>query len=234
MRRALRSLSIVLIVAGVLLVADAGLTVAWQEPLSAVLAQRSQGQLSRQLDRISIAAPTPVAQRALRALRTSKRRIAYAARALRRSTPDGAAIGRIVLPTLHKRFVMVNGDSAPDLRKGPGVYPETPLPGQGGTTGIAGHRTTYLAPFRDIDKLKRDDRIELQMPYGTFTYAVQRLKIVQPDDLSVIRPVGYERIVLTACYPLYSAAQRIVAFARLVKVVPARRIADAGTPSSGR
>jgi sortase A len=224
----------VLIAAGVLLIADAVVTVAWQEPLSAVLAQRSQHRLAKQLDELDQAVPSAVQQRTLRRLRTDDRRIAFAARALRRSTPTGGALGRIVLPTLHRSYVMVNGTDTASLRKGPGVYPETPMPGAGGTTGIAGHRTTYLAPFRTINDLEHGDHIVLEMPYATLTYAVQRLKIVQPDDLSVIKPVGYQRVVLTACNPLYSAAQRIVAFARLVKAVPSRRIADVGATSSGR
>ncbi|UGS39274.1 sortase [Capillimicrobium parvum] len=225
MRRSLRFLSTVLIVAGVLLVADALVTVLWQEPISAVIAQRSQSELRKDLDQLADAGPTPVQARALRSLPTTERRLAYAARELRRRTAEGDALGRIVLPTLDKRFVMVAGDAPADLRKGPGVYPDTPLPGTGATTAIAGHRTTYLAPFRNLDDLDRGDQIRLEMPYGDFTYVVERRQIVQPDDVSVIRRTGYERVVLTACHPLYSAAQRIVVSARLVRVVPSRRIA---------
>jgi sortase A len=226
-RGALRSLSTVLIVAGVLLIADAIVAVTWQEPVSAFLAQRSQSRLADQLDELRERPPTRVDEKALASLPTQSRRIKYAARQLRRQTPAGGALGRIVLTSLDKDFVMVDGDDPASLRKGPGIYPDTPMPGEGGTTGIAGHRTTYLAPFRDIDSLERGDRIELEMPYGRFTYVVQGTEIVAPDDLSVIEPVGYERIVLTACHPLYSAAERIVAYAKLAKVDPARRISDA-------
>lgn len=228
MRRALRFASTVLIVAGVALVADALVTVLWQEPVSAIIAQRNQSELRAQLDQLSAARPTPLQQRALRSLPNTERRLAYAARELRRTTAEGDALGRIVLPTLGQRFVIVAGDEPADLRKGPGVYPDTPLPGVGGTTAIAGHRTTYLAPFRHLDDLDRGDEIRLEMPYGDFTYRVESRRIVEPGDVSVIRPVGYERVVLTACHPLYSAAQRIVVSARLSKVVPARRIARAG------
>jgi len=228
MRRALRFASTVLIVAGVALVADALVTVLWQEPVSAIIAQRNQSELRAQLDQLSAAGPTPLQQRALRSLPNTERRLAYAARELRRTTVEGDALGRIVLPTLGKRFVIVAGDEPADLRKGPGVYPDTPLPGVGGTTAIAGHRTTYLAPFRNLDDLDRGDEVRLEMPYGDFTYRVESRRIVEPGDVSVIRPVGYERVVLTACHPLYSAAQRIVVSARLSKVVPARRIARAG------
>ncbi len=85
---------------------------------------------------------------------------------------------------------------------------------------IAGHRTTYLAPFRHIDALKSGDRISLKMPYGLFTYVVQYRKIVLPTALWVTKNVGYDRLVLSACNPLYSAAQRIIVFARLQGVQP--------------
>jgi len=221
MRRLLRSLSTVLIVAGVLLIADAAATVVWQEPLSAIMAARSQAELSDQLDELQERTLAPADRRAIEALPSTERRIAFAARRLRERTAEGDALGRIVLPTLDKDFVVVAGDDPASLRKGPGVYPETPLPGQGGTTAVAGHRTTYLAPFRDLDDLRRGDHVRMEMPYGTFTYAVQGTEIVKPDDVSVIDPVGYERLVLTACHPLYSAAERIVVSARLVKVEPA-------------
>ena len=80
---------------------------------------------------------------------------------------------------------------------------------------IAGHRTTYGAPFRNVDKLDPGDRIELRMPYGRFTYRVERTKIVPPTELSVTDRVAHDRLVLSACHPLYSAAQRIIVFARL-------------------
>ena len=115
-------------------------------------------------------------------------------------------------------FVVVQGTDSASLRKGPGHYPSTTFPGLPGTVAIAGHRTTYLAPFRDVDELKHSDRILLTMPYGRFTYAVQRTQIVKPTALWVTRDVGYQRLVLSACHPLYSAAERIIVFARLQHV----------------
>jgi sortase A len=96
------------------------------------------------------------------------------------------------------------------------------MPGDRGTTAIAGHRTTYGAPFRHIDELKKGDKITLDLPYGRFVYHVEKLKIVDDQDLSVLKRVGYDRLVLSACHPLYSAAQRIIAFSRLVRKEPAR------------
>ncbi len=109
---------------------------------------------------------------------------------------------------------VVEGTDTGSLRKGPGHYPETPLPGDPGTTAIAGHRTTYGAPFRRIDQLRRGEPITLDMPDGRFVYRVERTKIVDDQDLSVLDEVGYQRLVLSACHPLYSAAQRVIVFAR--------------------
>jgi sortase A len=127
-----------------------------------------------------------------------------------------------VFPTLDRHYVLVNGDDSGDLRKGPGLYEKTPFPGQGGTTAIAGHRTTYLAPFRHINDLHPGDRIRIEMPYGTYTYAVTGQRIVRPEDVDVVNRPG-PGLVLTACHPVYSAKQRIVVFARQVGFTPNRR-----------
>lgn len=219
MRRTLRAISTVLIVAGVLMIADAGITLAWQEPVSALLARIEQNKLSGQLDKIEAAPPTRVQQRVLRALDTQRRRIAFLAREARRTAQTGDPIGRIAIPQIGVDFVVVQGTDSATLRKGPGHYPSTTFPGLPGTVAIAGHRTTYLAPFRKVDEFKHGDRIVLTMPYGRFTYAVERTQIVDPKALWVTRDVGYQRLVLSACHPLYSAAQRIIVFARLQRVV---------------
>jgi sortase A len=120
-------------------------------------------------------------------------------------------------------FVIVNGTSTSALESGPGVYPETVFPGRGGTTAIAGHRTTYLAPFRHIDELRRGNRILLYMPYAHFTYRVIRSAIVSPYDVhAAVDYVGYSRLVLSACTPLFSADKRILVFARLERTTPVR------------
>jgi sortase A len=226
-RSALRALSTVLIVAGALLLIDAGLTLVWQEPVSAFLAHRDQARLAKQLKTLQAAPPTGIEQRALAALRDARERMAFLARTMRRRSPEGAAVGRIRIPHIGANFVLVNGTSHDDLTKGPGVYPQTPFPGVPGTTAIAGHRTTYLAPFRHIDELKPGDHIVVEMPYGRFTYAVQRHIIVDPTAVWVIRrnsehgpDTHYSRLILSACNPLYSAAQRIIVIARLIRSEP--------------
>ena len=109
------------------------------------------------------------------------------------------------------------GDRRGRSAEGPGPLPGNPLPGLHGTVGIAGHRTTYLAPFRHIDSVEKGDRIYLEMPYAKFTYGVQKTEIVDPTDVQIVHPVGYERLVLSACHPLYSAEHRYIVFARMIR-----------------
>jgi sortase A len=217
-RSILRGVSTVLIAAGALMLIDAALTVAWQEPVTALIAKLRQQQLGDDLNKLEQAGPTPVEQRALDHLHTDRQRIAFLARSLRRRLNDGDAAGRIRIRKIHASFVIVKGTDPAVLRKGPGIYDHTPFPGARGTTGIAGHRTTYLAPFRHIDELKPGDDIEIDMPYATFHYRVQHRQIVKPDSVWIIRRMPYDRLVLSACHPLYSAAQRLVVFARLASV----------------
>jgi sortase A len=138
----------------------------------------------------------------------------------------GEAIGRIVIPSIGLNVVLVQGTDTSSLQRGPGHYTlanaeelaqgdGSAFPGQGKTMGIAGHRTTYLAPFRRIDEIQPGDEITLQMPYATFTYTVTKHEIVGPDAVEIVENVGYDQVVLTACHPLYSAAQRYAQFAKL-------------------
>ena len=219
-RRALRALSSVLIISGALLLADAGLTLAWQEPVSGAYAWIVQDSLGDDLRTLEDAAPDGLERRALRALEGDRRRMAFLARALKRRAGRGAAVGRIGIPAIDASFVLVDGSDAVSLRKGPGIYDETPFPGAPGTVAIAGHRTTYAAPLRDIDDMRPGDAVTVEMPYGRFSYEVQQTRIVEPSEVSVIRRVSYDRLVLSACHPLYSAAKRIVVFARLVQAEP--------------
>ncbi len=215
-RRALRSLSTVLIISGVLMLADAGLTLVWQEPLSAVYASIVQGGLNDDLRKLEAARANALDLAALRKLATEKRRMAFLARRLRADLDPGDAAGTIKIERIKLDKVIVHGSDPESLRKAPGIYDDVPFPGMPGTTAIAGHRTTYGAPFRKVDKIRRGDDVVIEMPYGTFTYEVEKTQIVKPTALEVIRRVSYDRLVLSACHPLYSAAKRIIVFARLV------------------
>ena len=119
---------------------------------------------------------------------------------------------------VHALLALVDRGCPPELAAR--ILAPVPLPGEPGTVGVAGHRTTYGAWFRHIDRLRPGDAVQMTMPYGRFTYRVERTRIVAPTALWVTRPVAYDRIILSACNPLYSAAQRIVVFARLVGAVP--------------
>jgi sortase A len=83
--------------------------------------------------------------------------------------------------------------------------------------GIAGHRTTYDAPFRRINELKRGNKIIFTLPHGRFTYSVEKTRIVDAGYQKAFVPQGKDMIVLTACHPLYSAAQRILVYGKLTK-----------------
>lgn len=190
-RAAVRFVASVMMVSGVLLIADAGVTLIWQEPISALVAQRNQAQLED-------------------ALADPPRRV------IERRPLPGDAIARIEIPAIGVSEYVVEGTGTGDLRKGPGHYPETPLPGERGTAAIAGHRTTYGAPFRKIDKLERGHVIHVETPNRRYTYRVTDNRIVDDQDLSVLDPVGYRQLILSACHPLYSAEQRVVVFARQV------------------
>jgi len=215
-KRTLRSLSTILIISGVLMLADAGLTLVWQEPVSAVYAKILQGGLGDDLRELELAKPSRLDLAALRKLATEKRRMAFLARRLRSDLDRGAAAGRLRIDRIKANYVLVNGTDPASLRKGPAIYDDVPFPGAPGTTAIAGHRTTYGAPFRRIDKVRKGDEVVVEMRYGTFTYEVEKTQIVKPTALEVIRRVSYDRLVLSACHPLYSAARRIIVFARLV------------------
>lgn len=229
--RGARALALFLIVAGVLVLVDAGVTLVWQEPLSALYALIAQDRLGGELRGVERAQPSAAERRTLASLADERERIAFLARELRGRAGDGSPVGRIVIPRIGASYVVVNGTDTEDLKSGPGIYAETNFPGIGGTTAIAGHRTTYLAPFRDINLLSRGNSILLDMPYGRFTYTVTGQRVVWPTDVSAaVAKVPYSRLVLSACTPLFSAEKRLLVYARLTRVVPegaARRLGGA-------
>jgi sortase A len=220
MRRLIRDVSSVLIISGLLLLVDAGVTLLWQEPVTAVIAMIKSGDINKRYESQNTAPLSMLDRHALISLRSLDQRVSFLARREARQVATGDAIGRIEIRKIGATFDVVQGTDSSSLEKGPGHYPSTAFPGLGQTVAIAGHRTTYLAPFRHIDALKSGDSIVLKMPYGRFTYVVQYRRIVQPTALWVTKDVGYDRLVLSACNPLYSAAQRIIVFARLQGVQP--------------
>jgi sortase A len=218
-RPVLRFVASVLITSGILMIADAGLTLAWQEPVSAYFAAREQGRLGDELD--AHAKQLADDRRLLAWIKDTRRRLERLGELERKRARTGRPVGRIKMRTLGREYVFVQGTDLTTLRKGPGHYPGTRFPGERGTVAIAGHRTTYGAPFRTVDDFKRGDHITLAMPYGTFTYAVEKVQVVGPNATWITKRVpGRNRLVLSACHPLYSAAKRIVVFAREIAARP--------------
>ncbi len=125
---------------------------------------------------------------------------------------EGDPIAQIRIPRIAVESIVVQGVSRADLRRGPGHYPDTPLPGQEGNAAIAGHRTTYGAPFGDLDQLEIGDRIFTRTAQGNFTYEVYDTVIVKPTEIQVLEPDQFRpaTLTLTTCNPKYSAAQRLV------------------------
>jgi sortase A len=214
---------------GVLVLAWLAFTM-WQgDPFTSLYTTYEQHQLASQLTStenrwakskaFSISAASRRATASARQLelaeRTKLEAVAYAS-----SLKDGDALGRIIIPRFGLNMVVVQGTTTSDLERGPGHYDAasgetTSLPGMGGVIGIAGHRTTFLHPFRHIDELKIGDKITVVMPYGTFRYTVERHEIVSSTDWSILKHQPFEELVLSACHPLYSASHRYVIFARL-------------------
>jgi sortase A len=212
----MRALPIVLLVIGVLLLAEAAITVLWKEPISALLTASGQSALGDDLEKMEQEADAEAAKNRKQMVRYQHR----AAVKLNRDAGTSKPIGRLRVPKIGLNMVVVQGvDEETSLTKGPGHYPQTPLPGQKGawTTGIAGHRTTYDAPFRRNNELKRGNKIIFTLPYGRFTYEVTKTRIVDAGYQKAFVPQGRDMIVLTACHPLYSAAQRILVYGKLTK-----------------
>jgi sortase A len=239
MRTLARRLGTALAVTGVLLVVYAAMVVFWRDPVTSIYTAYEQHEMSSQLSH-SFASWQKDARRDLGVKPTVKagthggatvsatessavvlrsvRRLALRFAAEERGH-TGRPLGRIGISRIGLSTIVVeNTDYWGSLSKGPGRYEEGSFPGLGRTTGIAGHRTTWAAPFRHIDSIRNGDPIVLHMPYGTFTYRVLRHRIVDNGDWSIMRAAGFDELVLSACHPLYSASHRYVVFARLVSV----------------
>jgi sortase A len=218
-RRAKRALLFAGVILGLVLITDGILTIVWQEPITALQQSRDQAVLRDDLQGLQrTLAAAPKVPRESAATRMRRQALTL----LRAPRTAGSALGSISIPGIGLKSVFVQATSHDALKKGPGHYKGTVLPGIDGTVGLAGHRTTYGAPFRRVDELHSGSRIILNMPYGRFTYKVTGTRITTPGDASsLVSHAGTRRLVLTACHPLYSAAKRIVVSARLVSSTPA-------------
>ena len=209
MRRLARIAAVAMITAGTVLLADVAATLLWKEPLSAAYAAIRQAQASDELDAVSASFIDDPEVADLRDRgEAGSRQAEQLADLFSERLRDGQPIGRISIPAIDAEHVVIQGTDEADLKLGPGHYPDSALPGQGRTVAIAGHRTTYGAPFNRIDDIDVGDPITMEMPYGRFSYVVTKTKIVDPTDTEIVEDRGRDRLVLTSCHPLYSAAQR--------------------------
>jgi sortase A len=211
--------------AGTLLIAASLLTLAWvvvvwrwQDPFTAIYTHFQQSRLARDYDRLASGyRPRLGPGRDLAAVRRS---VAAEAAAYRRTLRPGDPVGRLTIGRIGLDMVVVQGTGESELEKGPGHYAGSALPGSGHLVYVAGHRTTYLAPFARIDDIRTGDFVTFAVPYGTFTYRVSGHEIVPAADVAVLRDRGRELLRLQACHPRFFATHRYIVDARLVAVRP--------------
>ncbi len=222
MRRIARIVGTAMIVVGLCGIAWVVVVWQWQDPFTAIYTKYQQHQLAssfaRRFDDYRPPASTvPVARTSVAAERA---RVKKAAVAYRRALREGQPVGRMIVPRLGLKTIVVNGTSHDDLTRGPGRELHTFMPGEGELVYVAGHRTTYLAPFAHIDSLRRGDLVTFQLPYASFQYEITTHTIVPSDDLDVLRSRHKEVLALQACHPRFFATHRWIAYARLVRVTP--------------
>lgn len=189
----------------------------WKDPFTTTYTAYEQRRLETKLDATFkgwVARPEPVKQTG----RPAKADVSREARRFRLASEEGDAVARLEIPRLDLDAVIVNGTSSGDLRRGPGRHLETSMPGEDRLVYVAGHRTTFGAPFSDIDKLRRGDVILLGLPYASVKYRVTGHRIVDDNDLSVLESRGREELVLQACHPRFFASERYLVYARPMKL----------------
>jgi sortase A len=217
MRRAIRVTGLLMIAGGLLCLTWALVVWRWQDPFTGLYTWREQRRLSEQFDRRLAQWQAPARSSAAT---VSPGEIAREATSYRRAVRTGEAIGRIVIGRLGLSMIVVEGTDESSLEKGPGRDPRTYMPGENRLVYIAGHRTTYLAPFAHIDAIRTGDSIRLEVPYATFVYRATAHEIVPANALSRLRSPPHELLRLQACHPRFFASHRYLVDARLVRVEP--------------
>lgn len=218
MRGLARVVGTLMIVAGLGTLVWAFTVWKWQDPFTAVLNRQDQRALSQSLERrfeTFASRAKPVSSPTLRKTLTRN------ATRWRLELKRGEAVGRLRVPRLDLDAVIVNGTDTETLKRGPGRYLGSAVPGEGELVYVAGHRTTYGAPFSQIDKLRNGDRVYVDLPYATIGYRITGYRIVAATQLSVLKSKGYEQLALQACHPRFFATQRYIAYAKPVEITPA-------------
>ena len=206
-----------LTIAGVLTLLWALVVWQWQDPFTALYTTWKQHQLASQYDKRTSSFKPAISGDTQAAERAS---IAREAKSYRLNSARGEVIGRLRVPRMGVNMLLVNGTDHETLKKGPGRDLRTFMPGENRLVYIAGHRTTYLAPFSHIDSLRSGDRVTIEVPYATFIYSVTGHRIVKSTDLSVLRSPRHELVELQACHPRFFASHRYIAYAKLLRVEP--------------
>ena len=232
MARVLRHLGTLLIVAGAASLVWAFTVWQWQDPVTAVSHRFEQRGLERAFER-QIAAGglgTDTAAVARSPGDTDADTLSRTAAAWRKTLRRGDAVAKLRLPTLGVSEIVVDGTDPETLKRGPGRYRGSAVPGEGELVYVAGHRTTYGAPFSRIDRLRKGDPVVLELPYATFEYRITGHRIVEETETSVLRSKGFEQLALQACHPRFFASHRWIAYAEPVAVTPSggERIALGG------
>jgi sortase A len=210
-----------MVVAGVGALAWALTVWQWQDPFTAALNELEQRELADGFERAVEARDASLAARGpAPAVEKPAAEVPRAAAAWRLASERGDAVARLRIPRLGVSEVVVNGTDTESLERGPGRYLGSAMPGEGELVYIAGHRTTYGAPFSRIDHLRKGDPVVLETPYATFEYAVTGHRIVPATQLSVLRSKGFEQLALQACHPRFFATHRYIAYAKPVRVTP--------------
>lgn len=196
----MRSLGTLLAAVGLAVLGWTGLTIAWQEPVTAGLARLDQRALASQLRTRMHTHQVPAS-------------LARGARAYRLGSREGEALGTVTISRIGLHVVFVYGTAPRDLARGPGLYAGDYLPGENRLVYLAGHRTTHGAPFLQLDKLRAGDSIVLALPYGTFRYRVTGHRIVPARAVWVLRSHRREQLILQTCHPRFSASHRYLVYA---------------------
>jgi sortase A len=227
-RRVIREIGLGLITAGVVVL----LFVAYQLFGTNIAEANSQSQLRQQWDRsIAPAAEPSTTSPTVPGTSAAPATTAPPTTVAGPSAPSGAAVAHLVIPKIGVDKFIVEGVSIEQLRKGPGHYPQTPMPGEKGNAAIAGHRTTYGAPFYRLNELQPGDDIFVTTKQGQFHYTVFQSKVVKPSEVSVLDPTPDNRLTLTTCNPRFSAATRLIVVSRLVDP-PAAVVVAPAAPTS--
>jgi sortase A len=197
----------------------------WQDPFTDIYTTYRQHQLASKYHKRLAAYKPPVLRRGVTgtakpSVAAERRQVALAAREYRKLLTPGQPVGRLKVHRLGLSAILVAGTDHDSLTEGPGWERSTFLPGEGQLIYIAGHRTTYAAPFAHIDSLRPGDLVTIEVPYGTFTYVIRSHKVVPADDLAELKSHGHEIVALQACHPRFFATHRYIAYAVPVRVAP--------------